>query len=180
MCQVDGEIEKEFENQGKKSQKHNCIEIEGISPAIFGQVPKGLPINFYNHDWYNNCTAAQKTICGDTMKISFFPDASQSIRRIQHPNKKINDKRLSKKYWEQATHKYNLSHEINGDDSDESEPDSEDNERSSSSGIGSLSNEKRNSDREQEYSDLDDNEIMETSQTFSAQIVGESSGMGYG
>ncbi|MBW0487262.1 hypothetical protein O181_026977 [Austropuccinia psidii MF-1] len=171
----DEEIEKALENQGKKSQKHNCIEIEGISPTIFGRVPKGLPIDFYNHDWYNNCTAAQKTIYGDTMKISFFPDASQSICGIQHPGEKMNDKRFSEKYWEKATQKYNLSHEIYGDDSDESESDSEDIESSSSSGIGSLSNEEGDSD-----SDLDDNGIMETSQTLPAQIVGAYRRMEYG
>ncbi|MBW0493901.1 hypothetical protein O181_033616 [Austropuccinia psidii MF-1] len=120
------------------------------------------------------------------MKIAFLPDTSQSIHGIQHPNKQMNEKRFSKKYWEKATQKYNLSHEIHGDDSDESESDSEDNERSSRSGIGSLSNDKSNSDREKESSDLDENEIMEedsqmeTSQKFPAQIIGESSGMGYG
>ncbi|MBW0582234.1 hypothetical protein O181_121949 [Austropuccinia psidii MF-1] len=120
------------------------------------------------------------------MKIAFFPDASQSIRGIQHPNEKMNDKRFAEKYWEQATQKYDLSHEIHGDDSDESESDSEDNESSSISDIGSLSNEESDSDRGKGSNELDDNEIMEedsqmeTSQTFPAEIIGQSSGMGYG
>ncbi|MBW0463102.1 hypothetical protein O181_002817 [Austropuccinia psidii MF-1] len=85
----------------------------------------------------------------------------------------MNDKRFSEKY--------NLSHVIHGDDSDESESDSEDNESNSRSGIESLSNEEGDLN-----SDLDDNEIMEedsqmeTSQTLPAQIVGKSSGMRYG
>ncbi|MBW0481793.1 hypothetical protein O181_021508 [Austropuccinia psidii MF-1] len=114
------------------------------------------------------------------MKIAFLPDASQSICGIQHPDQKMNHKRFYEKYWEQATHKYNLSHEIHGNDSDESESVSDDIESSSSIGIGSLSNEEGDSD-----SDLDDSEMMEedaqmeTSQILPTQFVGASSRMGY-
>ncbi|MBW0466492.1 hypothetical protein O181_006207 [Austropuccinia psidii MF-1] len=71
------------------------------------------------------------------------------------------DNRFSKKYLEQVTQKYHLSHEIHCDYSNELESDAEDNYRSSSSGIVRLSNEESDSDRGKESSELDDNEIME-------------------
>ncbi|MBW0475132.1 hypothetical protein O181_014847 [Austropuccinia psidii MF-1] len=73
----------------------------------------------------------------------------------------MHDNRFSKKYWKQETQKYNLSHEIHCDDSNELESDSEYNYSSSSSGIVRLSNEESDSDGGKESSELDENEIME-------------------
>ncbi|MBW0503998.1 hypothetical protein O181_043713 [Austropuccinia psidii MF-1] len=147
------------------------------------------------YNWFDHVDEIQQ-VTNSTTAIYLIPEAdiitlrgTKPGSKKTHPKpyenttsqRKLNDKRLSEKYWEQATQKYDLSHEIHGDDSDESESDSEDIESSSSSGIGSLSNEEGDSD-----SDLDDDEIMEedsqmeTSQTLPAQIIGTSSGIGYG
>ncbi|MBW0485161.1 hypothetical protein O181_024876 [Austropuccinia psidii MF-1] len=133
MCCVDKEIQKAKKGTSA-SQKHIHIESKNSNPTAFGQVPQGLPIAFFDPEWYNDCPPAKKTLCDDIISIAFLPDATESIRGIQHPYEKLGNKRFSEKYWDEATQPYDLSHEITAkDDDDESNLDFEDD--SSSSGI---------------------------------------------
>ncbi|MBW0558951.1 hypothetical protein O181_098666 [Austropuccinia psidii MF-1] len=70
MHRVDEEIEKASRNQRGKSQKHRRIISKAALPTNLGRPPKGLPINFFDHQWFNNCSPAQKTIHSDTMRDS--------------------------------------------------------------------------------------------------------------
>ncbi|MBW0558805.1 hypothetical protein O181_098520 [Austropuccinia psidii MF-1] len=124
MCRVDEEIKKASTNEGKWSQAHICIESKTANPTAFGHVPKGLPMDFFDPEWFNNCSPAQKTSCANIMSITFLPDILRSIQGKQHPDEKLGDKKFSEKYWEEATKDYDLSHKIAGED--DSSSDSED------------------------------------------------------
>ncbi|MBW0468920.1 hypothetical protein O181_008635 [Austropuccinia psidii MF-1] len=104
----------------------------------------------------------KKTIHGNTMKVAFLPDASQSIRGIQHPDEKMSYKKFSEKYWDELTQKYDLSHEITADEDDnESNSEDEDIESESSSIMDVGSNEENEDESEGEYnSNLDEDEEM--------------------
>ncbi|MBW0478446.1 hypothetical protein O181_018161 [Austropuccinia psidii MF-1] len=157
MRRVDEEIEKASRNQRGKSQKHHRIISKDALPTTLGRPPKGLPIDFFDHQWFNNCSPAQKTIHADTMRVAFLPEASQSIKGIQNPEEKLSDKKFSEKYWDQLTQKYDLSHEIPADeDDDESNSEDEDIESDSRSDIDRESTE----ENEEENINLDSDEEM--------------------
>ncbi|MBW0559816.1 hypothetical protein O181_099531 [Austropuccinia psidii MF-1] len=162
MHRVDEEIEKSSRNQRGKSQKHQRIRSKTAPPTTFGRPPKGLPIDFFDPQWFNNCSPAQKPIHADTMRVAFLPDSSQSIRGIQHPDEKLSYKKFSEKYWDELTQKYDLSHEIPADeDDDESNSEDEDIESESSSNMDIASNEENEDESEgEENRNLDEDEEM--------------------
>ncbi|MBW0506906.1 hypothetical protein O181_046621 [Austropuccinia psidii MF-1] len=80
--------------------------------SVCTRVPKGLPINFYDPSWFNSRSAGQKTLISDAFNIAFLPDASQSLRGIQHPNERLGDNKFTDKYWDQVIDGYDISHEI--------------------------------------------------------------------
>ncbi|MBW0515845.1 hypothetical protein O181_055560 [Austropuccinia psidii MF-1] len=165
MRRVDEEIEKASSNQGKRSQKHQRIITEHPPTTRFGRAPKGLPIDFFDYQWFNACSPAQKTIHAETMKVAFLPDAIQSIRGIQHPDEKLSDKRFSEKYWEQVTQEYDLSHEIAVDeDDDESSSDYEDVESDSSIDMDVSSDEEEEDSEDEGNNKMDEDESMEDSE----------------
>ncbi|MBW0543488.1 hypothetical protein O181_083203 [Austropuccinia psidii MF-1] len=55
-------------------------------------------------------------VLADSIKVSFFANASQYIRGIQNPNKSLSDRKFTEKYWERCTASYDLSHEISKED----------------------------------------------------------------
>ncbi|MBW0579259.1 hypothetical protein O181_118974, partial [Austropuccinia psidii MF-1] len=166
MRRVDEEIEKASFNQGKRAQKHQRIITEHPPTTRFGQAPKGLPINFFDYQWFNACSPAQKTIHAKTMKVVFLPDAIKSIRGIHHPDEKFSDKWFSEKYWEQVTQEYDLSHEIAVDeDDDESSSDYEDVESDSSTDMEVSSSSEEDDDSEDEGNNIiNEDETMEDSE----------------
>ncbi|MBW0475876.1 hypothetical protein O181_015591 [Austropuccinia psidii MF-1] len=54
ICRVDEEIAKASTNQRGKSQKHQCIISKAALPTTFGWPPKGLRIDFFDHQWHPN------------------------------------------------------------------------------------------------------------------------------
>ncbi|MBW0523415.1 hypothetical protein O181_063130 [Austropuccinia psidii MF-1] len=181
MRRVDEEIQR-AKRGTRSSQKHIRIESKNPNPTTFGRVPQGLPIDFFDPEWYNDCPPAQKTLCADIMSIAFLPDAMKSIRGIQHPDEKLGDKRFSEKYWDEATQPYDLSHEIAAEDDDnESNLDSEDDSSSS----GTDLDEENDSEEEEsnENSEIDGEEMMDedvdmqNSENLQPQRVGQSIGL---
>ncbi|MBW0585559.1 hypothetical protein O181_125274 [Austropuccinia psidii MF-1] len=92
--------------------KERSLRSKTAPPTAFGQPPKGLSIDFFDHQLFNNRSTAQKTIHADTIIVAFLPDSSQSIQGIQHPDEKLSHKKFIEKYWDELTQKYELSHEI--------------------------------------------------------------------
>ncbi|MBW0592535.1 hypothetical protein O181_132250 [Austropuccinia psidii MF-1] len=102
----------------KRSRGRNQIVVDSPSISIHSHPPKGLPIHFYDPSWFNNCPPGQKTTIADSFNVAFLPDASQSIRGIQHPDERLNDQSFTEKYWEECAESYDLSHEIAREDED--------------------------------------------------------------
>ncbi|MBW0462208.1 hypothetical protein O181_001923 [Austropuccinia psidii MF-1] len=76
------------------------------------QVPKRLPIDFYNPSWFNDFPAGQKTIICDAFNVAFFPNASELLRGIQHLDEKLRHRGFTEKYWDRLIVPYDISHEI--------------------------------------------------------------------
>ncbi|MBW0573392.1 hypothetical protein O181_113107 [Austropuccinia psidii MF-1] len=125
MRRVDEEIEKADRIEKKILQERNQIVVDSPSISIHSHPPKGLPIDFYNSSWFNNCPPGQKPTVEDSFNVAFLPDASQSIRDIQHPDERPNDQNFTEKYWEKCAESYDLSHEIAREDKDLESDDSE-------------------------------------------------------
>ncbi|MBW0558152.1 hypothetical protein O181_097867 [Austropuccinia psidii MF-1] len=127
MRRVDEEIEKAERIQGKRSRRRIRIEADPPELSPYSQPPKGLPIDFYDSKWFNDCPIGEKTVLADSFKVAFLPNASQSIRGIQHPDERLSDRKFTEKYWEKCTASYDLSHEISKED-DGSESDDDESE----------------------------------------------------
>ncbi|MBW0557276.1 hypothetical protein O181_096991 [Austropuccinia psidii MF-1] len=97
MRRVDEKIEKAERIEQKRSRGRNRIVMDSPSISIHSQPPKGLPIDFYNPSWFNNCPPGQKTTVADSLNIAFLPDVSQSICGIQNPDKRLNDQNFTEK-----------------------------------------------------------------------------------
>ncbi|MBW0497822.1 hypothetical protein O181_037537 [Austropuccinia psidii MF-1] len=131
MRWVDEEIEKAEGENGKHTQRQIREEPLVEMRSVCNQVPKGLPIDFYDSAWLNNCTPGQKVGLADTGNVAFFPDASDSIRGNQDPEKKLNSKNFTNKYWDLKIQQDNLSHECGkeleaGESNTDSDEDSND------------------------------------------------------
>ncbi|MBW0560240.1 hypothetical protein O181_099955 [Austropuccinia psidii MF-1] len=89
MRNVDEEIKKAEGIQGKQSRGEIHIEVDPPKVSPYSQNPKGLPIDFYNSKWFNDCPIGEKMVLADSFKVSFLPNASQSICGIQHADKRL-------------------------------------------------------------------------------------------
>ncbi|MBW0567607.1 hypothetical protein O181_107322 [Austropuccinia psidii MF-1] len=71
---------------------------------------------------------SQRRICKEPLEpmesicksVAFLPDVSRSLRGKQHPDKRLSDANFSQKYWDDVVVPYDLSHEIEVGDDDES------------------------------------------------------------
>ncbi|KAG0149943.1 hypothetical protein CROQUDRAFT_8051, partial [Cronartium quercuum f. sp. fusiforme G11] len=81
--------------------------------STFTKPPKGLPINFYEPDWFNHVlSASQKSEIADCDNVMFLPNVEQSLLGKAHPDKKLSDKKFSKKYWDEGSKVYDMDHKI--------------------------------------------------------------------
>ncbi|MBW0586416.1 hypothetical protein O181_126131 [Austropuccinia psidii MF-1] len=147
MQRVNEEIFKAKKDNRKTSNRREHLIPDEPLKSVCTQVPKGLPIDFYDPSWLNSHSAGQKTIIYDAFNIEFLPDASQSLRGIQHPNERLGDKKFANKYWDQVIDCYDILHEI----PDEEELDDLDEELETESEVEST---KEESDGEEEVQEL--------------------------
>ncbi|MBW0494962.1 hypothetical protein O181_034677 [Austropuccinia psidii MF-1] len=94
-----------------------------IAPKIsmlkeFSNCFKSLPIDFYDSKWFNDCPIGEKTVLANSFEVSFLPNASQSIRGIQHPDKRLSDRKFTEEFRDKCTAPYDLSHKISKKDDD--------------------------------------------------------------
>ncbi|MBW0591147.1 hypothetical protein O181_130862 [Austropuccinia psidii MF-1] len=91
MQRVDEEISKAEKDNGKTSNRRERLIPDEPLKSVCTQVSKGLPIDFYDPSGLNSCSAGQKTLISDVLNIAFLPDASQSLRGMQHPNERLEE-----------------------------------------------------------------------------------------
>ncbi|MBW0495793.1 hypothetical protein O181_035508 [Austropuccinia psidii MF-1] len=133
MRRVDEEIEKAESHNRKTSNQHHRLVPNKPVTSIYNQVPRGLPIDFYDPSWFNSHTDGQKTLTADSFDFAFIPDESESLRGIQHPNERLGHRNFTENYWDQLIEPYDISHKItneedletSGDSNDEIDDDSE-------------------------------------------------------
>ncbi|KNZ47286.1 hypothetical protein VP01_6543g1, partial [Puccinia sorghi] len=97
-----------------------------MTDSIFPKPPKGLPLDFYDPNWFNNLLLQQRIDVADTRQVALLPDASQSLLGKQVPSKKFTDKQFNLKFFDQLSARYDLTHKIKSYD-DNKEKDDEDN-----------------------------------------------------
>ncbi|MBW0520689.1 hypothetical protein O181_060404 [Austropuccinia psidii MF-1] len=65
MRRVDEEIEKAERDNGKTSNQRQRLVPKKPATSICNQVPRGIPIYFYNPSWFNSPKSGQKTLTAD-------------------------------------------------------------------------------------------------------------------
>ncbi|KNZ50235.1 hypothetical protein VP01_4537g1 [Puccinia sorghi] len=75
--------------------------------------PKGLPIDFYDPDWYHTLPDSQQKLIPNIEPVAFLPDASKSLqpKAMRHEDEKLSDKSFTCKYWEILVEPYGLLNE---------------------------------------------------------------------
>ncbi|MBW0509972.1 hypothetical protein O181_049687 [Austropuccinia psidii MF-1] len=76
----------------------NQWNVDGCA-SISTSALEGLPIDFYNPNWFNYRTAGQKRIVADSNSIEFLPDATKSLLGKQH---QVNDDELGDSLTEES------------------------------------------------------------------------------
>ncbi|PLW47669.1 hypothetical protein PCASD_04050 [Puccinia coronata f. sp. avenae] len=147
-------MDKDFKCDGRRDQRRKGRMPSRKLESIFTKTPTGLPIDFYDPDWFNDLLPAQKHKAANIWLVNFLPDANQSLLGKQHPDEKLCDSKLINKYWEELTKPYDLSHEIKPVEDDESSSDSEKSDDSSYCGeevvLSDTSGEEESDDNEGE------------------------------
>ncbi|MBW0577965.1 hypothetical protein O181_117680 [Austropuccinia psidii MF-1] len=115
MHRVDEEIAKAESTSRKKSQRRERHTAEDGRASMSKVAPKGLPIDFYNPDWFKNCTSGQKRSIAEIHMIAFLPDVSKSLLVKPHPDERLSDKQFTALHWEEVIEAYDISHEIQND-----------------------------------------------------------------
>ncbi|MBW0550552.1 hypothetical protein O181_090267 [Austropuccinia psidii MF-1] len=92
MCRLDEEMEKADQANRSKTPKHvKDLPVNGIG-SISQTIPNGLPMDFYDPEWFNNQTACQKRIFSDLYKVAFLPNATKSLLGKPHPDERLSYK----------------------------------------------------------------------------------------
>ncbi|MBW0517937.1 hypothetical protein O181_057652 [Austropuccinia psidii MF-1] len=156
MRRVDEEIEKTDNANGKRTQRRQRVEPQSPMESLCKRVPKGLPLDFYDPEWFNECPSGERTVTADSHNVAFLQDVSKSIRGRQHPDEKLNDRNFTDKYWDEMTEPYDLSHEIAAEEEDDSD-------ESDSTDLDGTSEELNKSDEEGNDSDWEnlDNQAIQ-------------------
>ncbi|KNZ52065.1 hypothetical protein VP01_3706g2, partial [Puccinia sorghi] len=113
------------ELEQKRVQRRKRIPSPRPAASIFSKPPKGLPLDFYDPDWFNNLLPQQRIDVADTRQVALLPDATQSLQGKQVASEKLTDKQFNAKFFDQLSAPYDLTHEIENND-DEEETDDED------------------------------------------------------
>ncbi|KNZ52987.1 hypothetical protein VP01_337g14 [Puccinia sorghi] len=109
----------------KRVQRRKRIPSPRPADSIFSKPPKGLPLDFYDPNWFNNLLPQQRIDVVDTRQVALLPDATQSLQGKQVPSKKLSDKQFNAKCFDQLCAPYDLTHKIENNN-DEEETDDED------------------------------------------------------
>ncbi|KAA1115239.1 hypothetical protein PGT21_033987 [Puccinia graminis f. sp. tritici] len=102
--------------------------------SAYTAAPKGLPIDFYDPEWYHNLTPAQQQLIPDLTNVAFLPNANESLlpKTQRHPHKSSKDKTFTRLYFEQLAEPYGLvgstTSKESGDEEGEGEGDDEEGE----------------------------------------------------
>ncbi|KAG0143370.1 hypothetical protein CROQUDRAFT_27253, partial [Cronartium quercuum f. sp. fusiforme G11] len=122
---VDDHMHKSAQLTGKQVQGRRHLQPKKLRPSIMTKPPKGLPLDFYNVEWFNETlSTSQKGEIGNIHQVMFLEDALQSLLGKSHPDEKLSNKKFNEKYWAKSTKEYIMEHMV---EEEEDEEDDEDN-----------------------------------------------------
>ncbi|MBW0505481.1 hypothetical protein O181_045196 [Austropuccinia psidii MF-1] len=78
--------------------------------------PKGLPVDFYSIKWFKKLEHSQKEAMADCNNVAFLLTPQKFLKPKCHPDEKISDKNVSKKYRDIVVEPYELQ-EFGSDES---------------------------------------------------------------
>ncbi|KAG0138867.1 hypothetical protein CROQUDRAFT_102761 [Cronartium quercuum f. sp. fusiforme G11] len=118
---LDEEIKKFNNSQKKRHQQRHRIRVKNSPLSIFPRAPDGLPLDFYDPDWFNSMLPARKqSLIGDQQTLAFLPNPLLSLTSASAPDEKLSDKKFTEKFWNQGTQKYDLRYQIVEEEDDDS------------------------------------------------------------
>ncbi|EGG05429.1 uncharacterized protein MELLADRAFT_107662 [Melampsora larici-populina 98AG31] len=153
----------------KRTQRHPRLRPAAPILSTFTRPPRGLPLDFYDSDWWNNTLSqSQRDMIGDCLNVMFLPDPSVSLLGRSHPDEKLRDRKFTEKHWARATKAYDLEHlNLGHDSSDGSESDDEEDGSDAGTVIDlddTDDEEDKDFEDEEDKEDIDDDEDEEESE----------------
>ncbi|KAA1064840.1 hypothetical protein PGT21_016366 [Puccinia graminis f. sp. tritici] len=118
---LDAAILTSDELDGKRVQRRRRVVPSIPHPSFFPKPPKGQPLDFYNHEWFNDLLPQQRMEIANTREVAFLPDASQSLMGKKLASEKLSDRKFTQEFFDRLTQPYDLTHEIE-DNADDDEP----------------------------------------------------------
>ncbi|MBW0533614.1 hypothetical protein O181_073329 [Austropuccinia psidii MF-1] len=95
---LDEAIEKSQKRASLSSRKR--LRVLPKVPVVSKNVapPIGLPIDFYNPQWFKKLTPVEERMTPDVQSVAFLPNPEESLIPKHHPNEQLLDKKFNKKY----------------------------------------------------------------------------------
>ncbi|EGG03289.1 uncharacterized protein MELLADRAFT_90318 [Melampsora larici-populina 98AG31] len=139
-----------------KAKPRTRVRPRPARPSTFTKPPRGLPIDFYDADWFNDTlSVSQRTTIADCDNVAFLPNPELSLLGKTHPDEKKPDRKFTEKYWSEATKNYNLDH-FKPDEEDEDSESGDSTAKGSSVDLNLTDDEDDDEDLEDE--DFEDEE----------------------
>ncbi|KAH9808331.1 hypothetical protein DFH28DRAFT_910343 [Melampsora americana] len=126
-------------------------------PSIFTKVPVNQSIDFYNPLWFKSLNPGQRRLIPNSNKVTFLPDASQSLLPKPHPDELLSDKAFNAKYLDILSEPYR----VDGDSDSEDESNTDSSEGSENLDTAEILTDGNESEfySEGDYGDLYDDEV---------------------
>lgn len=150
---LDEEIQQFQKSKGKRPQNRRRVRAKNPPETIFPQAPKGLPIDFYNPDWFNNKLPAQKMSLADNKLVAFLPNPVLSLSGNWNSDEWLSNKHFTDIHWERATKPYDLSYEIKPEEDDDESEDLNDSDYGKSIDLEATDDEEEDEEEEEEEDD---------------------------
>ena len=87
----------------RKSGRH-CLRVKNGPTTIFPKAPKGLPLDFYDADWFNEKLPAQRQNLANIDLVAFLPNTLDSLC-FKDPLDKLGNTRFMEKQWDESKKK---------------------------------------------------------------------------
>ncbi|PLW23732.1 hypothetical protein PCASD_12610 [Puccinia coronata f. sp. avenae] len=108
---INDQIKKQNELEGKQvNTVCRCIRVKNPPKTAFPKAPKGLPIDFYDAEWYNDKLPAQRMNLANSNRVAFLPNPLFALTSKGQADEKLTDAKFAEKHWSRATKDYDLSH----------------------------------------------------------------------
>ncbi|KAA1099778.1 hypothetical protein PGT21_020224 [Puccinia graminis f. sp. tritici] len=148
--------------EGRRDQSRRRIRVKDAPNTVFPKAPKGLPIDFYDAEWFNEKLPAQRQNLANIDAVAFLSNPNDSLR-FKDPIEKLSNKRFAEERWDDATKPYNmdfLTPKEQDSDSDDEDGDSDYGESIDLEKTDGEDDDEEEEEEEEEEEDADDDVNM--------------------